>query len=247
MNQFSQLQNVRYFEETDSTNRIARELARDGAGDWTVVAADRQTAGRGRLGKSFHSPQGGLYMSVILRPKVSPEDMMALTACTAVAVFQALREFCVETRIKWVNDLFLHGRKICGILCEGGFGADGQLEYLVAGIGINLQPDTELPEELREIVTDIASETGLSIPREALIPAILRHLETLLQELPARTFLQDYKAYSYTLGKRVRFSADSGEQEGLAVDVTETGALVVRKEDGSERIVSTGTAAIVEK
>lgn len=242
MNDLLNRENVLFFEETDSTNRIARELAAQGAPHGTAVIANRQTAGRGRMGKQFHSPEGGLYLSVILRPSLPATDMMAVTACAASAVFSALSEYGIEPQIKWVNDLFLHGRKICGILCEGGFAADGGFEYLIVGIGLNLRPDPQLPAELRGIVTDLATETGLQIDRNDAAMRILSHLEQYVNTLPQRRFLEIYTAHSYTLGKRVIVMLDGLETEGTAVSYTQDAALTVRLDDGTEHVISTGTA-----
>ncbi len=246
MDGLTNMKNIRFFEETDSTNRIAKELAAQGAAHGTAVIADRQTAGRGRLGKRFHSPEGGLYLSMILRPALPVSDMMAVTACAATAVFAALSEYGIAPQIKWVNDLFLNGRKICGILCEGGFAADGTLEYLVIGIGLNLHPDPNLPAELADIVTNLESETGQHIGRNDAASAILMHLERFMEELPARTFLEIYTKHSYTLGKRVIVMHGGHEREGLAISYTEDAALVVRFDDGTEHVISTGTARFLK-
>ncbi len=241
-------QEIHYHEEIDSTNSLAKELAAQGAVHGTAVIADRQTAGRGRLGKSFHSPQGGMYLSVILRPNLPLSDMMAVTACTACAVFSALLEFGITSDIKWVNDLFLHGRKICGILCEGGFDPQtGEMAYLVIGIGLNLRNDPDLPSELSQIVTDIQSETGLLISRNALTASILKHLERFMSEIRERTFLQIYTEHSYTLGKRVLVMHGEAEREGVAVGYAEDAGLIVQFPDGTESVIRTGTARFADE
>ncbi len=242
MSELINQKNVLFLTETDSTNRIARELAAKGAPHGTAVIADRQTAGRGRLGKQFHSPEGGLYLSVILRPALPATDLMAVTACAASAVFSALSEFGITPQIKWVNDLFLNGRKICGILCEGGFTPDGHFDYLVIGIGLNLRRDPDIPQELQGIVTDLQTETGQQIDRNDAAMRILSHLETLVEELPMRTFLETYTKHSYTLGKRVIVTVDGHEMQATAVSYTQNAALVVRLDDGTEHLISTGTA-----
>ncbi len=230
------------FEEIDSTNRLAKELAVKGAEYGTVVIADRQTAGRGRLGKTFHSPVGGMYLSVIIRPDFPVSDMMAVTACTAAAVYSALKDHGISSKIKWVNDLFLNDRKICGILCEGGFSQSGDLDYLVIGIGLNLQKDENLPAELQQIVTDIASETGQNLDRNAAASSILRHLERFLGEIHERTFLGIYTANSYTIGKQVIVTHHGAERVGLAVGYTQDCGLIVQFSDGTEDVIRTGTA-----
>ncbi len=242
---------VFHMEETASTNADAKILAAQGASHGTVILADRQTAGRGRLGKSFHSPEGGLYMSVILRNAIPPSDLMAVTACTASAVFHALAAFGVRPKIKWVNDLFLNDRKICGILCEGGFDpVSGNLDYLVIGIGLNLYPDAHLPEELVPIVTDILTESGKFLDRNSIVSAILCHLQTLLSGIGERTFLPIYTQHSYTIGKQVLVSRKmsgnvSRETQGLAVGYSRNAGLIVRFSDGEEQEITTGTAQFI--
>ncbi len=234
--------NFLFFKEVDSTNRLAKELAVQGAKHGTVLIADRQTAGRGRLGKTFHSPVGGMYLSVIIRPDFPVSDMMSVTACTAAAVFCALQDYGISPKIKWVNDLFLNDRKICGILCEGGFSQTGHLDYLVIGIGLNLQKDENLPHELQHIVTDIASETGQVLCRNDIAASILRHLDRFLNEIHNRTFLEIYTANSYTIGKQVIITHQGTERTGLAIGYTQDCGLIVRFQDGSEAVIRSGTA-----
>lgn len=236
-----------YIPELDSTNNRLKELAAQGTPTGTVIVAGRQTAGRGRLGKQFHSPEGGLYFSVLLRPTLPLSDMMAVTACTAAAVYAALEENGIETQIKWVNDLFLNGRKICGILSEGSFNAELlSMEYLIIGIGINLTSDPQLPEELRPIITDIASETGIRLGRCELTAAILHHLERFIAELPQRTYLPVYAGHSCTLGHHVEVRAERGLCQALAVDFAEDAGLIVEHPDGTRETIRTGTARIID-
>lgn len=236
-------QKVLFFDEIDSTNRLAKELAGNNEPHGTVLIADRQTAGRGRLGKSFYSPDGGLYMSVILRPTEQISDMMALTACTAAAIHTALSEFDITTKIKWVNDLFLNDRKICGILCEGGFHPQsGGLDYLIIGIGLNLTRNADVPQELRSIITDIETETGLLIDRNSMAAAILKQLAFQLSNLSERSFLSTYTEHSYTLGKTVIVTHEGMEKTAEAIGFTQDLGLIVRFSDGTEAVITSGTA-----
>ena len=140
-----------HLEETDSTNRVAKELARQGAPHGTVVSAKRQTAGRGRLGRRFCSPEGGIYLSVLLRTDLPPEDRALLTPMAAVAVCRTVERLCgVRPDIKWVNDLYLEGKKVCGILCERTGDA------VIVGVGLNLKtPEGGFPPELNAGVLDV--------------------------------------------------------------------------------------------
>jgi BirA family biotin operon repressor/biotin-[acetyl-CoA-carboxylase] ligase len=239
--------NVQWLPETGSTNDVAKSLAAQGAAEGTVIIADRQTGGKGRMGKSFHSPKGSLYMSLILRPTLPLSDMMAVTACTAAAVHKALSRYNITAKIKWVNDLFLNGRKICGILSEGSFNAELlTMDHLVIGIGINLQPDPTLPDELRPIVTDLLTETRQKIPRFALAADILRELEDLMAHIQERTFLPIYKDHSMTIGRRVQVQGAGGMFTGTAIGYASDAGLIVAHDDGTQETIRTGTAVFVD-
>ena len=235
---------IQHYDEIDSTNRLAKDLAAQNAPSRTVIVADKQTSGRGRMGKSFHSPTGGLYFSVILRPDLPLSATMSVTACTAAAVFEAFTQFGVFPKIKWVNDLFLNDKKICGILSEGSFNAELlKMDYLVIGIGINLHPDRNLPEELKPIVTDIQTETGQNIPKYQLLASILKSMKKYFDEISEKTYLKIYTENSCTLGHRVR--TDTG-QEGLATGFTEEAGLKILLDNHTEMILSTGSAQIID-
>ncbi len=240
-NQLFNIENALYFEEIDSTNRIARELAQQGAPEGTVIRAARQTAGRGRLGRAFHSPQGGLYLSVILRPTVRADELLALTAGVAVAVHRALRDFGITASIKWVNDLFVGGRKVCGILCEGQFCGETP-DFIIAGIGVNLQPDPALPEALRPIVTDLLTETGRRVSSEGCAQHILTHMQEILRNLTDRSFMAEYRDFSATLGHDVQILQGDRCCIAHAIGYTDDAALIVRHSDGTEEILQSGTA-----
>ena len=140
-----------FLQETDSTNRVAKELARQGAAHGTAVLAERQTAGRGRMERSFFSPEGGMYLSAILRPEIPPEDLLLMTPMAAVAVWKAVEKLTgIRLGIKWVNDLYLEGKKVCGILCERTGDA------VIVGVGLNLKtPEGGFPPELNAGVLDV--------------------------------------------------------------------------------------------
>lgn len=235
---------IHYFREITSTNTHAKELARKGAAHGTVVIADSQTAGRGRMGKSFYSPAGsGMYLSIILRNAFAPKDMLAVTACAAAAVHSALEQFGITAQIKWVNDLFLGGRKICGILTEGGFSGEA-MEFLILGIGLNIRKNPDVPAELESILTDLESETGLQIPADALLEAMLDTLEEAFAGLSERRFLSVYMKHSCTIGHRVLLV--ERHEEALAVGYTRDAGLIVRHDDGTEEVIRTGQARVMD-
>jgi BirA family biotin operon repressor/biotin-[acetyl-CoA-carboxylase] ligase len=210
-----------------STNLTAKELAVAGAPEGTVVVADSQTAGRGRLGRTFASPTGGVYMSVVLRPAVDTDPGM-VTACAAVAVARAIRRLCdLPVGIKWVNDLLIRGRKVCGILAEGGLNpATGGLSYIVLGIGVNVAAAV-FPEELKPIVTTLEGE-GATVDRATLIAAILEEWEAAYATLSTGDFLADYRRLSVVLGRQVTVWRGKDTFPAIAEAIDDSGHLVVR-------------------
>jgi BirA family biotin operon repressor/biotin-[acetyl-CoA-carboxylase] ligase len=234
--------------EVDSTNTYCKTLAQAGAPHGTVVIAESQTGGRGRLGRTFCSPAGsGLYCSVILRPQWNLDAIQLVTACTAVAVANAVDALAgCHTAIKWVNDLFLGGRKFCGILTEASFGCEaGQLDYLVVGIGMNLRNiRNALPEELHPIVTSVEEETGCVLRRSAMAGAMLEQMEVAYASLPERTFLDAYRSRSNLIGKSVTVHAPTGVYEARVVGIDADAALIVALPDGTQQTLHTGEVSV---
>ncbi len=205
------------YETVGSTNTELMTLARQGAAEGTVVLAGQQTAGRGRMGRSFQSPAGlGLYGSVLLRS--SPEDAPRIPALAATAVRRAIRRSCgLSCGIKWPNDLVLSGRKVCGILAEALPGPEGSL-WVVVGIGINVcQRREDFLPELRETAASLSMIAGAEIDRAALETAFLEELEALRRELPQETAerRQEYGVACLNLGHRVRVLRPGREREAL--------------------------------
>ncbi len=237
------------FESIDSTNSFAKQLASEGTPDKTLVVADTQTNGRGRLGRSFCSPSGGnIYMSVILR-NLSIEDGQLITSCMAAATASAIDELCdTETKIKWVNDIFLNGRKICGILTEGSVDVKrGVLEYVVVGIGINLKSikNTFTPE-LLDIATSIEDETGKLPDRCVLIARILRNIDLYIKNISNGNFIQEYRERSFIVGKRIAVLKHDEERMAYAVGIDDGAGLIVRYDDGTTDILNSGEARILK-
>ena len=216
----------------DSTNRRAKELALAGAEHNSVVLADTQSAGHGRFARPFFSPPGaGIYLSWLLRPALSAEQLSHLTPFAAVAVARAIRRLCGQMpQIKWVNDLFMNGKKVCGILCEAGFPAQsGQPSYAIVGVGINVTA-TDLPGELRDIATSIEAASGTVCDRNALIAAVLEELSRFEQEIASGAYLSEYRSHSLILGKDVTVHRGDEIFLARAVAIDEDGALVIECE-----------------
>lgn len=233
-------------ESVDSTNSYLRRNA-DTLPHGTAVLADAQTAGRGRLGRSFVSAPGvGLYMSVLLRPDCDAARCASLTPNVAVAVCRAVKAVCgLEPGIKWVNDLLLGGRKICGILCESEV-REGRLSHVIVGIGLNVsQRREDFPPELRELAGSLYSETGAAPERGALAAAILRELELMYPRWIAdeRTGLADYRRLCVVPGREVRIVTPAGEETALAEGISDDFGLIVSS-DGIRTTLRSGEISI---
>ena len=240
--------NWRVLAEVDSTNTACRRLAAEGAPDGTVVIADGQTAGRGRLGRSFSSPRGmGLYLSILWRPDCGPETLLPLTALSAVAVCRALeRTGVVSPAIKWPNDLVLGERKLGGILTE--LSLEGEsVDYVIVGVGLNCRQRAEdFPPELADVAISLDMAGARSVKRAALAAALIEELDilrTVALNDPGR-WLADYRARCLTVGRRVRVIRDGGSLEAEAVAVDERYGLAVRLEDGTEQVLRAGEVSV---
>lgn len=241
--------NVIVLEQADSTNNVAKQLGAQGAPGGTVVVTEHQTGGRGRLGRSFASPPGGVYLSVLLRPEAELSELMHLTAMTAVAMRRAICDCCgFAPDIKWTNDLLWQGKKLCGILTELSCEAEsGRLEYAVIGIGVNCNTRTaDLPPEVQPIAGSLAEIAGRELNPNELAAAMIRRLRELSEQmLSARTaWMREYRSACVTLGKQVLLVRGEEKRPAFALDVDEEGGLVVRYEDGSIATVSSGEASV---
>lgn len=220
----------------DSTNTEARRRVLEGGESAPfAILAEEQSAGRGRMGRSFYSPEGtGIYLSLCF--KASGIDPLSLTTAAAVATHNAIKETTgIVTRIKWVNDLYFRERKVSGILAESFF--VGEMRYVILGVGVNLYT-TEFPRELAEIaggLTDAAS--GL---RNRLASALLRELSALMGEHIPEGVMETYRAHSMVLGREIRYTENGIDHEGIATAIDEQGRLSIRCRDGRERILASG-------
>lgn len=239
-------------DSVDSTNTYLKKQALAGLADGTVVTAERQTGGRGRMDRVFQTPGGKLVaMSVLLRPPVPLERLTSITAQTAVALCGAVEEVCgVRPKIKWTNDLVLGKRKLCGILTEMALeGESGKLQYLVIGAGVNVHQTAEdFGPELADMAVSLDMALGRTVSRPALAAAEIRALDRLYDDLcrdDTRRYVDAYRADCVTLGKPVQLlSADGTRETALALDIDDAFGLVVRLEDGTVRTVRTGEVSV---
>lgn len=220
-----------YFEETDSTNRQARLLAREGARHGTLVIADTQSAGRGRRGRGWISPAGeGVFMSLIIRPDMPPSQVAKLSLTLALAVSRAIeRETGLDAKIKWPNDIVIGGRKVCGLLLEMDATAE-KVESIVAGVGINVH-QTVFDEEIAHTASSLDLLAGRRVSRSAIVRAFLAEFERAMA-LEDAQMMDAYRASSATIGQKVQVISLSGTYTGTAEGITESGSLLVRDENG---------------
>ena len=233
-------------ETVDSTNDECKRRAMAGAADGTAVIAREQTGGKGRRGRSFQSlPDKGLYLSILLYPRVPPEELSQLTAWIAVAGARAVeRASGVTPDIKWPNDLLAGGKKLCGILTESGVGPRGL--YVVAGIGINLSQTAEdFGPELSGKAVSLA-QLGKQVPPRELAYFLLEELDAMYRAFPTGKgkYLAEYRRRCATLGREVKLVTAEGEETAWAREIDDSFALVVRTKDGAARRVTSGEVSV---
>ena len=240
---------LRVFDELDSTNAALKRLAEEGAPEGLALIAEAQTQGRGRMGRSFFSPgQSGLYLSLLLRPQIRDFSPGALTACAAVAVAEAIEAVTgLHAQIKWVNDLLLDGKKVCGILTEGALDCEtGRLRYAVLGVGLNVcAPAGGFPAELREIAGALFEDGCGAALRCRLAAEILDRLLDYYAALPETPFLAAYRARCTLLGRPVYVLApDTPPQEATALAVEPDFSLLVELPDGTRQSLRSGEVSV---
>ena len=241
---------VQILGEVTSTNTLLKELGRQGAPAGTVLVADRQTGGRGRLGRSFLSPDGvGVYFSALIRPNCAPTELMHLTCAVAVAMCDAVENaFGFSPGIKWTNDLVVGTKKLGGILTELGLDPKtGRVSYAVLGIGINCgQEPGDFDPSIREIATSARMVLGREADRERLIAEMVRALEAMDQQLlrsPA-AMLERYRRDCITLGQQVSIVRGDEVRHALALDIDAEGGLIVRYDSGEIGTVTSGEVSV---
>ncbi len=233
----------KYLAEVDSTNIAAKSWAEQGAVNGAVVVADLQTQGRVRLGRAWSSPSGtGLWLSLVLRPRLEPERAPQISLTTAVATCAALQALGYQAGIKWPNDIYIDGRKICGMLTEM-HGSMESVEWVVVGIGINCL-NKDLPPEIKDVATSLAlAEPEKPVVRAQVAAELLNQLEkyyTILYEQGFAEIRRIWLANNITLGRRVKISTLNETFFGEALDMKEDGSLLVKREDGGEFTLVTG-------
>lgn len=238
--------NLIYKNLIDSTNEFAKKLAYEGAADGTVIVAEEQNGGKGRLQRNFFSPRAkGIWFSLILRPQCMAKDAPKFTLMAAVAVVKAMERFNLHAEIKWPNDIMYDGRKLVGILTE--MSAEiAHVNYIVVGIGINVNiRRDEFPESIREIAASLSEMNGEKLDRAKFFCAVLEEFENLYLASDFKEVFKMWRKYNNTLGEKVTvFSADTGDIfTGMAIDIDEDGALIVET-DGNRKTVYAGDVSV---
>ena len=239
---------VMAYDELISTNLTAKELFADGVRRTSLIIARRQSGGRGRMGRSFFSPNGGLYMSLLLPFPMEADMSLRITTAAAVAVSRAIDGFLGDkARIKWVNDVYVDGRKVCGILTEGGFTADGRLSHAVLGIGVNLTPPEDgFPDDIKDragAVFEAVSGDGAC----RLCAAIVDNLMELYEKgLDKSLYIDEYRRRSLVIGQRldVMHVHDGTSVPAVAEAIDGDFGLCVRYDDGSRETLSSGDVSL---
>lgn len=231
---------IHYYNEVESTQIVAKQLAEDGATEGTVVLAEQQNNGKGRLGRHWHSPAGkGVWMSIVLKPTIPIQLAPQLTLLTAVALCKAIRKLTsLDVGIKWPNDLLINGLKISGILLES-TAEDQMLKYVIAGIGIDVNlSEEDYDESLKERATSLRIQSGKVLSRSELIYVFLTEWEQLMELYEREGFdpiAQQWESLAISFGKKVQLTTPQGQFIGIPLKLTSSGSIVVQLEDGTEK------------
>ncbi|MGA1866260.1 MAG: biotin--[acetyl-CoA-carboxylase] ligase [Thermoplasmatota archaeon] len=223
-----------------STNDIARQRAEKGCREGLIVLARTQTSGKGRMGRRFHSPDGGLYMSLVLRPSLPPQEVSVLPLLAGLAVSKSISAtVMLPTLLKWPNDVLLDGRKVSGILVESSIKGD-KLEYAVIGVGINVNFEcSELPDELRESAGTLMDASGSKVDMEELFHNLVCFFEILYGRFrngDTGSILEEWTERSETIGRKVRVRTGSRDLTGTALGLDQAGALLLNIDGVLQRI-----------
>lgn len=229
----------------NSTNDYLKQLAHLGESAPLVVVADEQTGGKGTKNRSFISKKGGIYLSILIKPKAQGFDATLVTPMTAVAVLDTIEQFTDKSiGIKWVNDIYSDGKKCAGILCESVINENGQMPYIVVGIGVNLfAPYGGFSPEIKDIAINILEEYNAEI-KERFVNALIDNFFKYYQNIENKTFLQKYRDKNLVLGKNVTVADSQGHRSALALAIDDNCRLLVEFEDKTKKYLSSGEVSL---
>jgi len=238
---------VEVVEKTGSTNTLLRSYADEGAEEGYVIIAGEQTAGRGRMGRTFFSPgDTGVYLSLLLKPKIKPEEAVQITTAAAVSVCRALEGFGVEyPKIKWVNDVFIGNRKVCGILTEGSFNSEKNcLNYAILGVGVNMyESESGFPEEIKNIAGAIFKNRKENL-RNEFIAIFLEEFFEFYEELSLKKHLKEYREKNFVIGKEITINSGEKTEIAKAIGVDDNCNLIAEFPDGTVKNLYSGEISV---
>lgn len=238
--------NITIFDELDSTNNYLKKLGSQGEKETQLVIALSQTDGRGRMGRSFYSPNGaGIYFSLLLHPKFSAEKSLFLTVMAAVSVAETVIKYNKnDVKIKWVNDVYIDGKKVCGILTEGSVNAEKKLNYVVVGIGINvIAPENGFPDEIKDIATAIFPGNTEEYIKEKIVSDVVNRFFNIYNDVD-NSYIQRYKEFSYLTGKEINIILGETTRPATVIDITDDCHLLVKNENGELEEISSGDVSV---
>lgn len=238
--------NITIFQELDSTNTYLKKLGSQGEKENQLVIALSQTCGRGRMGRSFYSPNGtGIYFSLLLHPEFSAEKSLFLTVMAAVSVAETVMKYNKnDVKIKWVNDIYIDGKKVCGILTEGAINSDKMLDYAVVGIGINvIAPENGFPDEIKDIATAIFPGNTEENIKEKIVADVVNKFFDMYNDIDT-DFVNRYKQYSCLTGKEINIISGENTRPATVIDITDDCHLLVRNENGEIEEISSGDVSV---
>ncbi len=241
------INNIEVYKTVTSTNDLAKQYALDLKPEGTVIVAREQTAGRGRKGRSFYSPSStGVYISVLLRPELTAEKTLYITTAAAVAVAKAIEKISgKEAKIKWVNDIFVDGKKVCGILTEGAIDFEtGKMQYAVLGIGVNIKkPENDFPSEIQNIAGSVFDTTDKEVS-SIIVAEILNNFMNYYKNLASKPFYEEYKKRMFLIGKHLTVYSGKDSYPAVAIDLDKELSLIVKDENGNIKKLNTGEVSI---
>ncbi len=240
---------IQILDKATSTNTLVRDSAKESDEGFVIVAGE-QTAGRGRMGRSFFSPgDSGIYMSLLLKPKIKPEDAVQITTAAAVSVCKALEHLGVyNSRIKWVNDIYISNKKVCGILTESSFNSvGGMLDFAILGVGINIYEAQEgFPDEIKDIAGAVFSQRKENL-RNKFIAEFINEFFEYYNSLSSKKHMKEYKEKSFVLGKNIDIIQGENIRNGKAIDIDENCNLIVELPDGNVEKLYSGEISVKVK
>lgn len=237
---------IEILKTVDSTNEEIKRRAAKNAESGLIIASDEQTAGKGRLGRTWKTNNGGIHFTVLIRPELSPADISSVTLASGYAVCLAIRKYTgCDAKIKWPNDIIINNKKVCGILTEMAAQSD-RLDFVAIGIGINVN-HTDFPDEIKSKATSLFLETGKKIDRNDFFRCVINYLDKVLSSFLVSVSLDDiqsFKKLCATIGKKVKVNRNNKIIEGTAIDITSIGELVICDNDGKEILINSGEVTV---